>query len=64
MWTLFIWVQFEALVARTAAKNTVAWDMTLCSLEEISFLGTCNSEILKVGIADSSKVLINVYRTI
>jgi len=56
-------VKFEVLVARTAAKNTVAWGMTLCSFEEISFVGTCNSEILKMGTADSSKVLINIYRT-
>jgi hypothetical protein len=56
-------VKFEILVGRTAAKNTVTWDMTLCSLEEISIEGTCNSEILMVGTADSSKVLINVYLT-
>jgi len=55
-------VKFEVLVARTAAKNTVAWDMILCSLEEINFDGTCSSEILRVGTTDSSKVLINVYR--
>jgi hypothetical protein len=48
-------VKFEVLVARTAVKNTVAWDMTLCSLEEINFGGTCSSEILKVGATDFSK---------
>jgi hypothetical protein len=48
-------VKFEVLVAITAAKNTAAWDMTLCSLEEINFYGTCNSEILRVGTTDSSQ---------
>jgi hypothetical protein len=56
-------MKVEFLVARTAAKNTVAWDTTLCSLEEIGFYGTCNSEILRVGTADSSKFLINFCLT-
>jgi hypothetical protein len=52
-------VKFEVLVARTAVKNTVAWDMTLCSLEEINFI----PEIRRMGATDFSKFLINVYRT-
>jgi hypothetical protein len=51
----------EVLLLRTA-KNTVFWDVTPCSLDEISFEGFCCSGSLRMGATGSSKMLINVTR--